>query len=214
MWRALEERRIRSHYLPHFVECERARTPLPFGSPPEILFAARAGREDARVLFAAMRIVRRAVDGVTLCVVGGEGGLREEAAREGVSSSVLFAEGPVDAALEEGLLRSSVVVFPATVKENCPPLLLEAMAHERPVVAGRSGGIPELVEDGENGFLVRPGDPEGLAKALLGVLLDGDRAREMGERGRRRVMARFSGERHLREILKIYRELLWDADRG
>ncbi len=69
---------------------------------------------------------------------------------------------------------------------------LEAMACGTAVVASRVGGIPEVVEDGETGLLVPPGDPEALAQAINVLIRDPARAAAMGERGRHRAAAEFS----------------------
>jgi len=88
-----------------------------------------------------------------------------------------------------------------------PLVLLEAMAHGKPIVASRVGGIPEAVQDGVTGLLVPPGDHEELARAIGSLMTDSDRRRLFGERGRRRVEEEFSLERHLGDILRLYSEI-------
>ncbi|MEA3365500.1 MAG: glycosyltransferase, partial [Candidatus Hydrogenedentes bacterium] len=63
----------------------------------------------------------------------------------------------------------------------------EAQAHARPVVAGKSGGIPEAVIDGETGLLVEPDNPETIAEAILRILDDAELAWRLGHNGRKRV---------------------------
>ena len=77
------------------------------------------------------------------------------------------------------------------------------MAHGRPVVATRVGGIPDLVEDGATGFLVEPGDVDGLRAALLRLLSDPDLRRRLGNEARRRVR-RCSWETVAAETLAAY----------
>ena len=62
--------------------------------------------------------------------------------------------------------------------------------NSRPVVAAKVGGLPELVEDGQNGRLVRPEDPEQLAAAIVELLRDPHKLMEMGKEGRRRALER------------------------
>jgi glycogen synthase len=85
---------------------------------------------------------------------------------------------------------------------------LEAMACETPVVASAVGGILEVVEDGRTGLLVRPGHPEELARAIVSVVADPVRAREMGRAGRRRVEARFSWGHVAEQTERVYAEAI------
>jgi starch synthase len=87
---------------------------------------------------------------------------------------------------------------------------LEAMACGTPVVASRVGGIPEVVVDGETGFLVPPGDPRALAAAVREVLADPERAARLGHAGRRRVVDKFSWERIAERTLDVYRDAVAD----
>jgi glycosyltransferase involved in cell wall biosynthesis len=90
-----------------------------------------------------------------------------------------------DAVLRE-LARADVLVLPSTF-EPFGIVLLEAMASGLPVVASNVGGIPEIVRDGETGFLVPPRRPSELAAALERLRSDPSLGRRMGAAGRRRV---------------------------
>jgi len=76
--------------------------------------------------------------------------------------------------------------------EGTPNAVLEAMAAGLPVIATRVGGIPRLVQDGVNGFLIEPGDVHGLTEALRALLRNPQRARQMGAAGRKRAEAEFN----------------------
>jgi glycosyltransferase involved in cell wall biosynthesis len=87
--------------------------------------------------------------------------------------------------------------------------LVEAMALGRPVVVTRVGGLPEVVDDGQEGLLVPPGDPAALAAGIAALLGDGDLRRRMGEAARRR--ARGLDVRHaVRRTEELYAELVAD----
>jgi glycosyltransferase involved in cell wall biosynthesis len=75
--------------------------------------------------------------------------------------------------------------------EGMGRVLLEAMAMAKPVVASRVGGIPDLVEHGVNGYLVRPGSAEELQEAILRILNDPSLAVEMGQAGREKIKGEF-----------------------
>jgi len=84
----------------------------------------------------------------------------------------------------------------------------EGMAAGLPVVASRIDSIPELVEDGVSGILVRPNRPQELAAKVIEILGDRERAHLLGERARERVGERFTLAAMLRSYESLYEELL------
>ena len=92
--------------------------------------------------------------------------------------------------------------------EGMGRVLLEAMAMEKPVVGTRVGGIPDLIEEGLNGYLVNPGNERELASALLSILNDRGLATQMGKAGRKKMTDRFSAGMMVRSIEMVYTELL------
>jgi glycosyltransferase involved in cell wall biosynthesis len=95
-----------------------------------------------------------------------------------------------------------VLVQPST-RETFGRTLIEAMATRKPVIASRVGGMPEVVADQESGLLVPKEDPQSLAAAIIKLLDDPPRTREMGEAGRRRVEKLFSLERRTAAVASI-----------
>lgn len=104
------------------------------------------------------------------------------------------------------------VTAPKGDTESLGVSLLEAMASEVPIVATRHNGFVETVVDGETGLLVEEHDIDGMAEAICALLADPDRARAMGEAGRRRVQANFT-HAHTRDRLRAIMRLP-PADRG
>lgn len=92
--------------------------------------------------------------------------------------------------------------------EGTPYALLEAMAWARSVVATAVNGCPEIVVEGQTGFLVPPGDVAAWAEAVATLLADGERAGAMGARGRQRVEECFTLERTVAGVEALYRHLL------
>ncbi|MEU3344768.1 glycogen synthase [Streptomyces sp. NPDC006700] len=110
------------------------------------------------------------------------------------------------------LTHAAVFVCPS-VYEPLGIVNLEAMACGTPVVASRTGGIPEVVDDGRTGVLVPVDDAfeTGLARALDSMLADRDGARRMGEAGRRRAVEEFGWDAVARRTVRLYEEILGQA---
>jgi len=99
--------------------------------------------------------------------------------------------------------RSAAVVLPSEWYENCPMSVLEAMAYGKPVIASRTGGIPELVVDGETGLLFEPGNVLELRASLLALAADRKKRHALGRAARARVEEHFSLEQHNGQVLRI-----------
>ncbi len=84
---------------------------------------------------------------------------------------------------------------------------LEAMARGKPVIGGAHGGAPEVIADGETGYLVQHGDPVQLATSIDALLANPDMAKQMGSRGRERVEREFRFNVFAKSFRKILREL-------
>ena len=82
-------------------------------------------------------------------------------------------------------------------------VFLEANVRGLPVVAGRTGGVPEAVLDGLNGLLVEPGDADRVADAMRRLLTDHALARRLGEAGRRRVLDGFLPQHYAQRVLAV-----------
>jgi sugar transferase (PEP-CTERM/EpsH1 system associated) len=141
-------------------------------------------------------------------VIVGDGPLRgalaEQVARLGLGDCVWLAGARADVA---AAMRSFSLFALSSIAEGTPVTLLEAMATELPVVATRVGGIPELVQDGATGTLVPPGDPEQMARAMLGYVMDSERTRRHGLEGRARVEQHYSIAAMLDQYMSLYDEL-------
>lgn len=92
--------------------------------------------------------------------------------------------------------------------EGLPMALLEAMAYELPVITTDVGGIPELVTDGQEGFLIKPGDVKALADRMIMLSKDKNLRKEMGRAGSRRVEENYGMDVMVERIMKVYREIL------
>ena len=91
---------------------------------------------------------------------------------------------------------------------DLPNVLLEAMALEVPIVATRVNGVPRLVQDGRNGFLIEPGDMDGLTTALAGLLKNQPLREVFARAARRSVETKYSFTTRILRLKRIYDELL------
>jgi glycosyltransferase involved in cell wall biosynthesis len=123
------------------------------------------------------------------------------ARKQDVAGRVHFLGYRADAgALLEQL---DALVLPSWI-EGLPLVVLEAMAHAKPVIATPVGGTPELVVDGETGLLVPARDPAALATAISALAGDPDRARRLGLAGRERAEREFSESAMIARVLEVY----------
>jgi glycosyltransferase involved in cell wall biosynthesis len=106
--------------------------------------------------------------------------------------------------------RLDIVVHASTVGEPFGQVIAEGMMAGKPVVATRGGGVPEIVVDGETGILVPMADAGAMAGAIKELLADTDRAKSMGEAGRKRVCLHFNLDLAVRRVEHVYKEL-WAA---
>ena len=156
------------------------------------------------VLLRALAQARGRVPGVTLDVAGRgplEPALRSYARELGLDDAIRFLGfvSPIERAIED----AAIVVVPS-IGEGFGMVALEAMERARPVIVSAVGGLPEIVEDGETGIVVAPGDVEALADAIVRLAGDLDRAAEMGRRARTRALAEFPPERSAARIEELY----------
>jgi glycosyltransferase involved in cell wall biosynthesis len=178
------------------------------GHAPVLLQTATLRPQKAvEVMIAATALLRRTHPDVRL-LVAGEGdtaALREVAAAHGAADAValLGPRGDVP-----DLLAAATVGVLSSDFEGMPLAVLEYMAAGLPVVATGVGGVPEIVRDGETGFLVAPRNPAALAERIGRLLDDRALAREMGERGRRRQQEAFSREAMVDAVAGLYLRLL------
>ena len=108
----------------------------------------------------------------------------------------------------ENYLNAADLGFYTSDHESFGLSILESMFHGHPVLATRAGGVPEVVVEGETGFLLPVGDIDGFAARLDAIVEEPQRYRRMGERGRERARTLFSAERIVGEYLDFYRQVL------
>ncbi len=185
------------------------------GVPLIVCVAAHKPYKGLPVLIEACRILRDA-NVKFRCEVIGHGPMRDALDRmvkeKGVADVIALVGPKPQDEVARKMAAAAFFVLPSIIAgdgqmEGIPVSLMEAMASGRAVISTAISGIPELIDDGVTGFLVPPADPIALARAMQTLLASPDRAREMGERGRRKVRAEFElGDTVSRLMARLERE--------
>ena len=187
----------------NFVDVDDIEPRTAPGGP--VVYAGRLSREKGvDVLVGAVARMPEA-----RLVLAGEGDQREQLEQQAAALAPGRVEfrGRLDRDAVLDLVRSAAVaVLPARWYENQPMAIIEAFATGTPVVASDLGGVPELVVDGETGWLVPPNDPVALAAVLERVLADPEEAHRRGKLARAMAEARFAPSGHLAALDDVYHE--------
>ncbi len=141
----------------------------------------------------------------------GEGPVRDELESlvgESGTDRVKFKGHRGGEELRSIIARARFAVLPSRWYENLPFSIMEAFASGIPVIGSDIGGIPEMIDDGVNGYLFPLGDHEALADRIGRLLRDPDAAREMGNRGREKAERLYGRDRHYESIMQVYKEVL------
>lgn len=132
--------------------------------------------------------------------------LHSAVAGSGLADRIAFAGGVEDTRLHEWYETADLFVHP-TLYEGSSLVTLEAMAHRRPVVATRAGGLPDKVRPGVNGWLVPPADAPALANAIRSALAQQASFEPMGRAGREIVEREFTWDAVVDQLLGLFEEL-------
>jgi len=183
-----------------------SRPQQPHGCPKIILFMGKVvQRKGAHDLISAFAQIAASYTGARL-ICAGDGDLdpfRKLATDLCIADRVEFPGWLDLEQCRENYKLASIFALPSYA-EGLPISLLEAMSWQLPVVSCPVGGIPELIQDGENGLLVNPGDVEALAKALSRLLSDEDLRTRVARTARYTIEDRFSLEANLERLGRLY----------
>jgi glycosyltransferase involved in cell wall biosynthesis len=217
MERALLElgaRPEKTHYVPNGVDADRFRAGAPAEAPPTFLSVGRfAEKKGPQLTIAAFASVCHTHPEAQLRMIGDgriRGVCQDLAQGLGVGEAVTFLGAQPHEVVAEEMRRARAFVQHSVVasdgnSETMPNAILEASASGLPVVATRHAGIPEVVVDGETGFLVEERDVEGMARQMARLVLEPGLAAELGRAGRKRMQESFSIESRIARLWEIIR---------
>ncbi len=195
---------------------DRLKAKAELGFNPEDKAILSVGRLYARkglfTLIESMSLVTRKFENAKFIIAGK--GLSNEmnklvsyAAKLGVKDNIVFTGYFPDRKLPRLYQAADIFAF-STFYENLPFAVLEALSTELPVVTTRVGGIPEMIADGNNGFLVESSNPKELADRILYCLEHPAVASEMGLRARKIIENNFDWRLIVKKVVKVYDEAL------
>jgi glycosyltransferase involved in cell wall biosynthesis len=193
-------------------ESVRAETRRQLGVAQDAFVVGWVGRMTAvkrtdDVVRALRGLVDRGVDAY-LCLVGDgpdRDHLEQYAHELGVVKRCLFVGYQEDVARFYSAIDALLL---PSVNEGTPVSVIESLAAQRPAVATRVGGTPDVIRDGVDGFLVEVGDADALSERLAELAADPARRAQMGLDGRKRVLGRYAVERLVDDVDRLYRDLL------
>ena len=192
------------------------------------------GRLDANEQYKGQDMVIKAMPDILHAVpsavyaIGGDGsdrGRLENLAKEvGVADKVLFTGWIPEAEKPAFYAACEVFAMPSremVQKSPLPPFFkggsvkaegfgivyIEANACGKPVVGGKSGGVPDAVIDGVTGLLVEPNSPKAIGDAIIKLLTDAEMSRQLGENGRKRALRELSAEKMAQNIEAVFQEV-------
>ncbi len=188
---------------------------------PDEMLVGVAGRvhpwKGQDVLIEAMPLVLRRAPKVRFAIVGDVTpdrlALRESLVRRaeelGVADRLIWAGYRRD--VPQVMAALDVLVVPSTSPEPFGRTILEAMASGTPVIATAHGGPLDIIEDGKTGLLVPPRDPAALAVAIIQMAEEPEWRKRMGEAGLAEVMEKYTVEKYVERVLRVYEEVLQEA---
>ena len=188
----------------------RRRFGIPEGAPLAGIIARLNPWKGQRELIGGVARLRESHPDLHVLVVGApvaeEQADYENRAREGgIADRVHFAGFHKDV---RPLLEAFDLFVHPSYEEPFGLAIAEAMAMRKPVIACRSGGVPEIITHGEDGWLVEPRSAESVADGVAALLNDPERGRRLGARARQTVCARFTPRRQCALVAQRYGELL------
>jgi len=181
--------------------------------PNRILFVGGIEeRKGLHVLIDAIAAIKQTIPAIKLHIVGGirkasyYNDLLNQIVNLGLQDSIVFKNHLSNSELMQEYSEAALFVLPSK-EESLGVVLLEAMATGTPIVASNIGGIPDIIEDGQNGYLVNYGDSQAMASSIIKLLSDDKLRGEMGAKGKE-MAKNYVPHKIAMEHLSLYKRVL------
>lgn len=189
-------------YVPNFIDLLEFKTNYEPGN--YFLYIGRLSSEKG--ILTLLGAFKRTKSKIAQLIIVGDGPIRKELEDYAKNDSRIRFTGYLTGDILKDTIRNSLaVIVPSEWYENAPLSILEALAFGKPVIGAKIGGIPEMIEDGYNGYTFKPGDTGELHRKLdLMLNLPRKTIIEMGKAARNKVEKEYTAELHYERLMKIY----------
>ncbi|HXF49565.1 MAG TPA: glycosyltransferase family 4 protein [Verrucomicrobiae bacterium] len=216
---------LKNELVSLFPETESKIAVIPMPIDPEVLQREPKADATGKIILCPARLIEQKNLGMLLeafvrvanefpeaklLIVGSgpkEAELKNKARNLDLEKKVEFLPSMPPAKLGK-LYQAAEIVTLVSRNEGFGLVLVESFLFQKPVVAARSGGISDIVTDGENGFLADPDNPDEMAHAFKKLLADADLRQRMGKRGHRTYTEKFSPEKLAEKFDRLYAEII------
>ncbi len=197
-------------FFPHEKDYELTKR---LGILPEEKVVVSAGRlvgwKGLQYMLSAIPSIKKTIKGIKYLVIG-EGAYKKEmviiADSLRVRDDVIFTGEVRHVDLPRYLSLADIFIQPSIGDEAFGITMIEAMSCGIPVIGTDIGGIPEIIVDGETGYLIPPRNSNAIAETLVKLLMDNKLKEEVGRRSRERVMEKFTWKKNAERHLEIFQK--------
>lgn len=194
-------------HLPNFTEPGKAHA---LNIHYSLLFVGRLEKiKGAEFLIRALALIIKVFPQTSLTIIG-EGGDEDDlvclTTELQLTNYVHFVGWVDNEKLDPYYEAANIVIVPSICPDNFPTVCTEAISNGRPVIGTNMGGIPEIIDDGINGYIVEAASPEQIAEKVIHLFQDEELLRELGRNARKKA-EELSIEKHVAGLEKIYADV-------
>lgn len=199
------------YHIPYAIDVKKFKLKIK-KRKPNILFVGRLTEEKGtKYLIMSMPLIIKHNPKAKLVIIG-DGDDKEKLVRLSKNLKILKHISFLGKVNEKNLIKNyqnaSVVVFPTLITEALGYVGIEALACGTPCLAPRTGGIPEYLEDGKNGYFINPRSPKDIAEKAMKIINNPALARKFGMFGRKKIEKEFSIKKQTEKLLELYKKII------